>query len=139
PNVDRLVIACEMEIDHTGNVIDHDVFESVIQSKERMTYKDVNSILVDEDKDLMEQYAPFVSMFQEMEAIAAVLRTKRFSRGAIDFDFKEAQVLVDENGKAKDVVVRERSVGERLIEEFMLAANETIAEHFHWMDVPFIH
>src|SRR5699024_10053367 len=105
PNVDRLVIACEMEIDQTGNVIDHDVFESVIQSKERMTYKDVNSILVDEDKDLMEQYAPFVSMFQEMEALAAVLRTKRFSRGAIDFDFKEAQVLVDENGKTKDVVV----------------------------------
>jgi len=139
PNVDRLAICCEMEIDQTGTVFDHDVFESVIQSKERMTYTDVNAILVDKDKDLMEKYASFVPMFKDMEALAAVLRKKRFGRGAIDFDFKEAQVLVDESGKAKDVVIRERSVGERLIEEFMLAANETIAEHFHWMDVPFIH
>lgn len=139
PHEDRLAIGCEMEIDQKGNIISHDVFESVIQSKARMTYTDVNAILVNEDTELMKQYAAFVPMFQEMEQLASVLREKRFDRGAIDFDFKEAEVLVDADGNAQDVVIRERSVGERLIEEFMLAANETVAEHFHWMDVPFIH
>lgn len=139
PNVDRLTIGCEMEINEKGEVVSHEVFPSVINSKERMTYTDVNKILVDEDEELREKYDEFVPMFEQMEKLAAILRGKRSGRGAIDFDFKEAQVLVDEEGKAKDVVIRERSVGERLIEEFMLAANETIAEHFHWMDVPFIH
>src|SRR5690625_6231517 len=74
-----------------------------------------------------------------MEELAKILRAKRMNRGAIDFDFKEAQVLVDEDGKPTEIKIRERSVGERLIEEFMLAANETVAEHFHWLDVPFIH
>ena len=87
----------------------------------------------------MERYEPLVPMFEEMEELAAILRKKRMNRGAIDFDFKEAKVLVDEDGKPTDVVIRERSVAERLIEEFMLAANETVAEHFHWMDVPFIY
>lgn len=139
PQEDRLAIGCEMEIDTNGNIVSHDVFESVIRSQARMTYADVNAILVNEDAELMKTYASFVPMFQEMEKLAAVLREKRFDRGAIDFDFKEAEVLVDADGKAEDVVIRERSVGEKLIEEFMLAANETIAEHFHWMDVPFIH
>ena len=78
-------------------------------------------------------------MFEMMEELAAILRNKRMKRGAIDFDFKESKVLVDEEGKPTDVVLRERSVAEKLIEEFMLAANETVAEHFHWMDVPFIY
>ncbi|HLR65325.1 MAG TPA: ribonuclease R [Pseudogracilibacillus sp.] len=136
---DRLVLACEMEINETGSVVNHEIFEAVIRSTERMTYEDVNKILVDKDKDLRERYSELVPLFENMELVAAKLRLKRKKRGAIDFDFKEAQVLVDEEGKARDVVVRERSVGERLIEEFMLCANETVAEHFHWMDVPFIH
>lgn len=139
PNADRLTIGCEMEINSHGEVVSHEVFPSVIKSKERMTYSDVNKILVDKDEELREKYAELVPMFEQMEKLAAILRKKRKGRGAIDFDFKEAQVLVDEDGKAMDVVIRERSVAERLIEEFMLAANETIAEHFHWMDVPFIH
>src|SRR5699024_3063113 len=85
------------------------------------------------------EYASLVPMFEQMEEVASLLRKKRMQRGAIDFDFKEAQVLVDDGGKATDVVIRERSVAERLIEEFMLCANETIAEHFHWLEVPFIH
>jgi len=139
PNVDRLTLGCEMEIDQNGKTVRHDIFESVIRSKERMTYKDVNSILVDRDETLRETYKELVPMFEDMEALAAILRNKRNERGAIDFDFKEAQILVDDNGVAEDIVIRERSVGERLIEEFMLATNETIAEHFHWLDVPFIH
>lgn len=136
---DRLTIACEMEIDYSGKIVKHEIFQSVIRTTERMTYENVNKILVNKDNELREQYANLVPMFEMMEELAAILRKKRMKRGAIDFDFKEAQVLVDEVGKAKDVVIRERSVGERLIEEFMLAANETVAEHFHWLDVPFIH
>lgn len=139
PQVDRLTIGCEMEINAAGEVVSHEIFPSVIRTTERMTYHDINKILVDQDKELREKYAPLVSMFEEMEELAKILNRKRMQRGAIDFDFKEAKVLVDEEGKAVDVVLRERSTGERLIEEFMLAANETIAEHFHWLDVPFIH
>ncbi|WP_138418581.1 ribonuclease R [Aquibacillus sediminis] len=139
PQVDRLTLGCEMEINAQGEVVNHEIFQSVINTNERMTYHDVNKILVDKDEALMERYKEHVPMFQDMEELAAVLRKKRFGRGAIDFDFKEAQVLVDNEGAAVDVVLRERSVAERLIEEFMLAANETVAEHFHWMDVPFIH
>ena len=139
PQVDRLTIGCEMEITTTGAIVNHDIFQSVIKTTERMTYHDVNKILVDKDEALREKYQSLVPMFEQMEKLASILNGKRMGRGAIDFDFKEAQVLVDDKGKAKDVVLRERSVGERLIEEFMLAANETVAEHIHWMDVPFIH
>ncbi|WP_112181806.1 MULTISPECIES: ribonuclease R [Paraliobacillus] len=139
PQVDRLTLGCEMEINNQGEVVKHDIFQSVIRTNERMTYSDVNKILTDKDEDVRERYRELVPMFEDMEKLAETLRGKRFGRGAIDFDFKEAQVIVDTEGKAIDVAIRERSVAERLIEEFMLAANETIAEHFHWMDVPFIH
>ncbi|ASK62766.1 ribonuclease R [Virgibacillus phasianinus] len=139
PQVDRLTLGCEMEINNFGEIIDHSIFQSVIQTNERMTYSDVNKILVDNDEQVRERYDALVPMFEAMEKLASILRHKRAKRGAIDFDFKEAKVLVDEKGKAVDVVIRERGVAERLIEEFMLAANETVAEHFHWMDVPFIH
>ncbi|WP_017470671.1 ribonuclease R [Amphibacillus jilinensis] len=139
PQVDRLTIGCEMEINQAGEVVNHDIFQSVINTSARMTYTEVNQILVDQDQSLREQYQQLVPMFEDMEKLAEILRTKRFGRGAIDFDFKEAKVIVDEKGHAQDVVLRARSVAERLIEEFMLAANETIAEHFHWMELPFIH
>jgi len=139
PKVDRLTLSCEMEIDEDGTVVKHDIFQSVIKTTERMTYSDVNKILVDEDEELIKRYESLVPMFRLMHELAKILNAKRQHRGAIDFDFKEAKVLVDEDGKPSDVVLRERSVGERLIEEFMLAANETIAEHFHWMDIPFIY
>ena len=139
PQVDRLTLSCEMEINKSGDVVAHEIFQSVIKTNERMTYRDVNKILEDEDEELIKKYENLVPMFRDMAALAKTLRGKRMDRGAIDFDFKEAGVIVDEEGKAVDVKLRERSVAERLIEEFMLAANETIAEHFHWMDVPFIH
>ncbi|ENH96902.1 ribonuclease R [Gracilibacillus halophilus YIM-C55.5] len=139
PQVDRLVLGCEMEVNGNGDVVNHEIFQAVINTTERMTYQAVNQILVDDDEEVKQRYHSLVPMFEDMRDLAEMLRKKRFGRGAIDFDFKEAQVAVDHNGKAEDVVIRERSVGERLIEEFMLCANETVAEHFHWMDVPFIY
>ncbi|EIJ80612.1 ribonuclease R [Bacillus methanolicus PB1] len=139
PKVDRLTLSCIMEINADGEVVNHEIFQSVIKTTERMTYHDVNKILVDKDEELRQRYEPLVPMFEMMEELASILRNKRMKRGAIDFDFKEAKVIVDEEGKPTDVVIRERSVAERLIEEFMLAANETVAEHFHWLDVPFIY
>lgn len=139
PKVDRLTLSCNMEISSDGTVVDHEIFQSVIKTTERMTYFDVNRILVDKDEETRNRYEALVPMFEMMEELASILRDKRMNRGAIDFDFKESKVLVDEDGKPTDVVLRERSVAERLIEEFMLAANETVAEHFRWMEVPFIY
>ncbi|MEK5381961.1 ribonuclease R [Mycobacteroides abscessus subsp. abscessus] len=139
PKVDRLTLSCEMEISPEGEVVKHEIFQSVIKTTERMTYADVNSILHEKDEALRAKYEGLVPMFERMEELAAILRKKRMTRGAIDFDFKESKVLVDEDGKPQDVILRERSVAEKLIEEFMLVANETVAEHFHWMQVPFIY
>nr|WP_106780871.1 ribonuclease R [Lysinibacillus timonensis] len=139
PQVDRLTLSCEMVIDKHGKVLEHEIFQSVIKTTERMTYSDVNKILEDEDKELMKRYEPLIPMFKDMAELAEILRQKRMERGAIDFDFKESKVLVNEDGWPTDIVLRERSTAERLIEEFMLAANETVAEHFHWMNVPFIY
>lgn len=136
---DRLVLGIEMEIDPNGNVVKHDIFEGVINTTERMTYTDVNKILKDKDEARREKFSSLVPQFELMETIAMMLGQKRRKRGAIDFDFKEAQIIVDEQGKAIDIKIRERSVGERLIEEFMLCANETVAEHFHWLEVPFLY
>ncbi|RHW36666.1 ribonuclease R [Lysinibacillus yapensis] len=139
PQVDRLTLSCEMLIDQNGRVVEHEIFQSVIKTTERMTYTDVYKILEEDDEELLHRYEKLVPMFNHMAELAEILRNKRMERGAIDFDFKESKVLVDEDGWPTDIVIRERTVSERLIEEFMLAANETVAEHFHWMNVPFIY
>ncbi|MCJ8015149.1 ribonuclease R [Paenibacillus sp. KQZ6P-2] len=139
PQVDRLTLSCEMEFDEHMKVVKHDVFTSVIKTKERMTYNNVRKILEDEDPELMERYKDLVDDFRLMKELALRLRSKRMNRGAVDFDFVESKVIVDENGKPVDIVKRERSIAEQIIEEFMLAANETVAEHFHWLKVPFIY
>lgn len=139
PKVDRLTMSCEMEFDENANVVRHDIFTSVIKTIERMTYTNVRKILVDQDPEQMERYADLVDEFRLMEELALKLRAKRIGRGAIDFDFQESKILVDENGKPTDIVKRERSIAEQMIEEFMLAANETVAEHFHWLKVPFLY
>lgn len=139
PQVDRLTLSCEMIFNDQGEVLSHDIFQSVIKTSARMTYTDVYEILEQDNQELKEKYEELVPMFELMKELAEVLRTKRMRRGAIDFDFKESKVLVDEEGYPTDVVVRERTVSERLIEEFMLAANETVAEHFHRMEVPAIY
>ncbi|WP_192598616.1 ribonuclease R [Sporosarcina limicola] len=139
PGVDRLTLSCQMTINESGKVINHEIFESVIRTNERMTYTDVYKIIEEKDEELIEKYAAIVPMINEMGELAAILKQKRIDRGAIDFDFKESKILVNEEGWPTDIVIRERTVAERLIEEFMLAANETIAEHFHWLQVPFIY
>lgn len=141
PQVDRLTLSCEMIIDGNGQVIKHEIFQSVIKTTERMTYSDVYMLLEERDDhpELVERYESLIPMFEMMAELAEVLRNKRMSRGAIDFDFKESKVLVNEDGWPTDIVLRERTVAERLIEEFMLAANETVAEHFHWMELPFLY
>ncbi len=139
PKVDRLTLSCEMEFDEHMKVVKHDVFTSVIKTKERMTYNNVRKILEEEDPELMERYKDLVDDFRMMKELALKLRSRRMNRGAVDFDFVESKVIVDENGKPVDIVKRERSIAEQIIEEFMLAANETVAEHFHWLKVPFIY
>lgn len=139
PRQDRLTLSCEMEIDAQGKVVHYEIFPSVIRTVERMTYEDMNQILKREDETLLQRYETLLEMFFAMNELSHILRKKRMARGAIDFDLKEAKVLVNEKGEPLDVVVRERGEAERLIEEFMLAANETVAEHYHWMQVPFMY
>lgn len=139
PNVDRLTLSCRMEFTPQGKAIDHEIFESVINSNERMTYGDVNLMLTDKDQSTIDQYKEVYQPLLYAEELAAALRKKREGRGAIDFDFNEAQVVVGEDGTPADIVLRVRGTGEKMIEEFMLAANESVAEHFHWMDVPFMY
>ena len=138
PHVDRYAISCLMEINEEGEVVKHDIFPSVIHSSYRMTYNNVNKIL-DGDPHVQDQYRDVVSLFFLMEELAEILRKKKEKRGAIDFDVNEAKVLVDKSGKPIDVILRERGASDRIIEEFMLKANETVAQHFKWMDLPFIY
>src|SRR5699024_6467745 len=128
-----------MEINTNAEIVNHEIFESVIRTTERMTYDDVYEILDNRNEELRQEFRQLVPMFEEMEHMAAVLRNKCIERTAIDFDIKESKVIVDEKGHPTDGVIRDRQVSERLIEEFMLAANETIAEHFYWLDVPIVH
>lgn len=139
PKVDRFALSCEMEFNEHMKVVRHDIFTSVIRTKERMTYTNVRKILQEEDPEVAERYSDLIETFHLMRELALKLRSNRMRRGAVDFDFEESKVIVDEDGKAVDIVKRERSIAEQIIEEFMLAANETVAEHFHWLKVPFIY
>ena len=139
PQVDRLVLSCEMVISPEGKVVEHDIFQSVIRTNERMTYSDVYKILEHKDEALIERYKELVPMFETMKELSTILRNRRDARGAVDFDLKESQVVVDENGWPVDIVVRERTIAEKMIEDFMLAANETVAEHVCKMELPFIY
>lgn len=138
PQVDRYTISCIMEIDSQGNVVNHDIIPSVIHSSYRMTYQNVNKIL-DGDKNVQAEYQDVVDLFFLMQELATLLRRKRDKKGAIDFDVNEAKVIVDKSGKPEDVILRTRGKSDRIIEEFMLCANETVAEHFKWLELPFIY
>ena len=137
PNVDRLAISCFMEIDSKGEVVDYDISESVIKSNIQMTYKKVNAIL--ENNEVAEGYEKYVDSLRLMEELASVLRKNKVEKGYIDFDIDEAKIITNESGEAIDVVLRERGTGEKLIEDFMIAANETVARHITYMEYPFIY
>ncbi len=137
PNEDRLAISCVMEIDSKGIVQNYDIFESVIRSRKQMTYKNVNKIL--EENIIPEGYEEFVQDLRSMSELATILRKMKEKRGYIDFDLDEAKIIVNDKGEAIDVVLRERGTGERLIEDFMIAANETVATHIFYMELPFVY
>jgi len=139
PKVDRLTLSCEMEINQQGNVVAYDIFPSVIRSVERMTYEAVNHILEEKHPQTRKQYQSLVPMLEEMAELHHILEQKRRHRGAIDFDSDEAKIIVDKDGKTIDIELRERRVGERLIESFMLAANETVSEHYSKADLPILY
>ena len=135
--VDRLSLCCIMEIDPNGKVISHEILEAVINVNERMTYTNVKKILVDQDPELLERYKDFVDDFKLMEELMHILRKKRTERGAIDFDFEESKIILDDTGKPIEIKPYDRNVATRIIEEFMLVCNETIAEDFFWQEIPF--
>ena len=136
---DRLTLSCFMEIDGDGNVISHEIYESVICSCARMVYDDVSDILEKGDERLIEKYGFIYDDLKEMEKLAAVLRHKRKRQGSLDFDIPEAEIVLDEEENPVEIKPAERRTANRMIEEFMLVANETVAEHFFWMQYPFLY
>lgn len=136
---DRLALSCIMEIDHQGRVLGHEVAETVINVDRRMTYTAVNDIVTNRDAAVMEKYDGFVEMFDLMKELADILREKRRQRGSIDFDFPESKIILDEDGKPVDIRPYERNSATKIIEDFMLMANETIAEDYFWQELPFVY
>lgn len=136
---DRLTLSCLMDIDKEGNVIGHKICESVINVNRRMSYTSVKKILVDKDEAEIKEYSELVDMFQLMEEAAYVLRKKRFKRGSIDFDFPETKIILDKDGHPIEIKPYERNVATKIIEDFMLIANETVAEDYFWQELPFLY
>ena len=136
---DRLALSCIMLISPKGEVIDHQIAETVINVDERMSYTSVNKILALHDEEETKKYETFVPMFRQMEKLAAILRKKRMKRGSIDFDFPETKVILNEKGWPVEIKPYERNVATRLIEDFMLIANETVAEDNFWQELPFVY
>ncbi|MBU5315960.1 ribonuclease R [Clostridium bornimense] len=139
PKVDRLALSCFMEIDKKGKVLNHKIEESVIRTNERMTYTDVTKILRDKDEELIEKYKDLYEDFLLMGELYEILNKKRLARGAIDFDFEECKIILDNKGKPVDIIPYERAIANRIIEEFMLVCNETVAEHMYWANTPFVY
>jgi len=139
PKVDRLTLSCLMEIDQNGAVVDHEICEGIIRTVERMTYHNVTSLLQHEDEKLEQEYSHIQKDLELMLELALILRKKRVIRGAIDFDFPEAKAILDEKGVPIAIEKYEVGVSNRIIEEFMLVCNETVAEHAFWADIPFVY
>lgn len=136
---EKLTFSCEMEIDLKGDVVNYEVYKSVIKSVHRMTYKDVNAIL-DGDKGLINEYSDIYEMLKQMLELSKILRAKKFTRGSIDFELPELKVVLDEdNNKVEKVLLRDRGEGEKIIEDFMIAANETVAERIYWLELASIY
>ena len=137
PGVERLAISCVMEIDNNGKTVDYEIFPSIIKSRLQMTYKKVNQVI--EKNEIPEGYEPFVNDLKLMDELSQIIRRAKINRGYIDFDVDEAKIIVDENCHPTDIVLRNRGRGENLIEDFMIQANECVATHIFYMDLPFIY
>ena len=137
PGVERLAISCVMEIDSNGKTVDYEIFPSIIKSRLQMTYKKVNQVI--EKNEIPEGYEPFVNDLKLMDELSQIIRKAKINRGYIDFDVDEAKIIVDENCHPTDIVLRNRGRGENLIEDFMIQANECVATHIFYMDLPFIY
>ncbi|MBQ2320566.1 MAG: ribonuclease R [Lachnospiraceae bacterium] len=137
--VDRLALSCMMDINAGGEIIRHKIEETVINVDRRMSYTSVNKIVELKDESEREEYKELIPMFELMYELADILRTRRFKRGSIDFDFPESKIILDEKGKPVDIKEYERNNAHRIIEEFMLAANQTVAEEFYWQEIPFVY
>ncbi|BBA52972.1 ribonuclease R [Fusobacterium varium] len=138
PDEDKLTFTCEMEIDQNGKVVDSDTYKSVIKSVRRMTYTNVNRMISGEEEALKE-YADIKDMVMEMLELSKIIRQVKYNRGSIDFDLPEIKLILDENGKVKYIKNRDRGESERIIEDFMIAANETVAEKLFWMEIPSVY
>lgn len=136
---DRLALSCMMEIDENGTVTGHRIAETVINVDRRMTYTAVNAIITDHDPSVMKEYEAFVPMFELMKELSGILREKRKQRGSIDFDFPETKVILDEKGRPLEIKPYERNHATKIIEDFMLMANETVAEDYFWQEIPFLY
>ena len=136
---DRLALSCIMQINEKGNVVHHEITETVIRVDRRMSYANVNKILEQNDEAVKQEYAEFLPMFYQMKELADILRKKRDKRGSIDFDFPETQIILDEKGFPVDIRPYERLTANKIIEDFMLLANETVAEDYFWQELPFMY
>ena len=136
---DRLALSCIMKVDPQGAVIDHEIAETVVHVKERMTYTSVKKILEDQDPHERERYRELIPMFEQMGELSDILRQRRKKRGSIDFDFPESKLVLDEAGMPVEIKPYERNKATRLIEDFMLLANETVAEEYYWQELPFLY
>ena len=137
--VDRLALSCIMTINDKGNVIDHKILETVVRIDERMSYTSVKKILEEQDEEEISRYRELVPMFQLMEELASILRAKRKQRGSIDFDFPESKMVLDAEGRPLEIKPYDRNVATKIIEDFMLLANETVAEDHFWQEIPFVY
>lgn len=135
----RLALSCLMTIDQKGEVVSHEIVESVIKVNRRMSYTSVRKILEDKDEAEIKEYEELVPMFELMRELAGILREKRKKRGSIDFDFPESKIILNKQGHPIEIKPYERNVATKIIEDFMLIANETVAEHFHWLELPFVY
>lgn len=135
----RLALSCLMKVNKKGEVVSYEIAETVICVDRRMSYTAVRKILEERDPELIQEYEELVPMFQDMQELAAILRKKRRQRGSIDFDFPESKIILDQKGNPVSIEPYERNVATDLIEDFMLLANETVAQHFYWMEVPFLY
>ncbi len=139
PGVDRLTMSVLMEIDKNAQVVNYEITPSIINSKERMIYDDVTAILEGKDETLFKRYDYLIEDFRLMEELCKLLKKKRKERGSIDFDFPEPKVILDEKGKPVEIEKLERTISHKIIEEFMLMCNEVIAQHMHWLEIPFVY